>query len=204
MSKILYVELINEKDSLKKVVKLPIMGGISWGDFKLTDSLGEGNYRIRAYTNYMRNFGTEFFFDKTIKIGNSWANKVFTKTTYNFSKENNTDKVSATVHFEDKNGVAYSENEISYDVQLDYRSVAKGKVKTSLGGDAVINFTNNQPFQNKSGKIIATITLDNKQKVVKSIPITSTSNDVDVQFMPEGGTLVEELPQKVAIKAVNA
>ncbi|MNK77205.1 MG2 domain protein [compost metagenome] len=203
MSKILYVELINEKDSLKKLVKLPLMGGITWGDFKLTDSLSEGNYRIRAYTNYMRNFGTAFFFDKTIKIGNSWANKVFTKTTYNFTKENNTDKVTATIHFEDKNGIAYSENEVSYDVQLDYRSVAKGKVKTSLTGDAVISFTSNQSFQNKSGKIVASITLDNKQKVVKSIPITSTSNDVDVQFMPEGGTLIEELPQKIAIKAVN-
>ncbi|GAA4207720.1 TonB-dependent receptor plug domain-containing protein [Pedobacter jeongneungensis] len=204
ISKILYVELINEKDSLKKMVKLPIMGGITWGDFKLTDSLGEGNYRIRAYTNYMRNFGTEFFFDKTIKIGNSWANKVFTKTSYNFTKENNTDKVTATVHFEDKNGVAYSENDVSYDVQLDYRSVAKGKAKTSQTGDAVISFTNNQSFQNKSGKIVATITLDNKQKVIKSIPITSTSNDVDVQFMPEGGSLIEELPQKVALKAVNS
>lgn len=201
ISKILYVELINEKDSLKKLLKLPLMSGITWGDFKLTDSLSEGNYRIRAYTNYMRNFGTEFFFDKTIKIGNSWANKVFTKTTYNFSKENSADKVTATIHFEDKNGIAYSENDVSYDVQLDYRSVAKGKVKTDLKGNAIISFTNNQSFQNKSGKIIATLTLPNKQKVVKSIPITSTSNDVDVQFFPEGGTLVEELPQRIGIKA---
>ena len=88
ISKILYVELINEKDSLKKQLKLPLMGGITWGDFKLPDSLTEGNYRIRAYTTYMRNFGTDFFFDKTIKIGNSWANKVFTSTEYKFTKEN--------------------------------------------------------------------------------------------------------------------
>jgi TonB-dependent SusC/RagA subfamily outer membrane receptor len=204
ISKILYVELINEKDSLKKQLKLPLMGGITWADFKLTDSLAEGNYRIRAYTNYMRNFGTEFFFDKTIKIGNSWANKVFTQTQYNFSKENDADKVTATIHFEDKNGIAYKENEVSYDVQLDYRSVAKGKTKTDLKGDAIINFVNSQSFQNKKGKIVATLTLDNKQKVIKSIPITSTSNDVDVQFMAEGGTLIQELPQKIAVKAVNA
>ncbi|MCZ4223796.1 carboxypeptidase-like regulatory domain-containing protein [Pedobacter rhodius] len=203
ISKILYVELINEKDSLKKLVKLPLMGGITWGDFKLTDSLSEGNYRIRAYTNYMRNFGTDFFFDKTIKIGNSWANKVFTFTDYKFSKENNAEKVTATIHFEDKNGVAYKENEVSYEAQLDFRTVAKGKTKTDLKGDAVISFTNNQSFLNKKGKIVATITLDNKQKIVKSIPVTSTSNDVDVQFLPEGGTLVEELPQKIAIKALN-
>jgi len=204
ISKVLYVELINEKDSLKRQVKLPLMGGVTWGDFKLTDSLGEGNYRIRAYTNYMRNFGTDFFFDKTIKVGNSWANKVFTFTDYKFSKENNSEKVSASIHFEDKNGVAYKENDVSYEVQLDFRTVAKGKTKTDLKGDAVVNFSNSQSFLNKKGKILATITLDNKQKVTKSIPVTSTSNDVDVQFLPEGGTLIEELPQKVAIKAVNA
>ncbi|RYG19495.1 MAG: TonB-dependent receptor [Chitinophagaceae bacterium] len=203
MSKVLYVELINEKDSLKRQVKLPLMGGVTWGDFKLTDSLGEGNYRIRAYTNYMRNFGTDFFFDKTIKVGNSWANKVFTLTDYKFSKENNAEKVSASIHFEDKNGVAYKENDVSYEVQLDFRTVAKGKTKTDLKGDALINFSNSQSFLNKKGKILATITLDNKQKVTKSIPVTSTSNDVDVQFLPEGGALIEELPQKVAIKAVN-
>jgi len=203
ISKILYVELINEKDSVKKLIKLPVMGGITWGDFKLTDSLGEGNYRIRAYTNYMRNFSTDFFFDKTIKIGNSWANKVFTSTNYTYSKENNAEKVTASIHFEDKNGVAYKENEVSYDVQLDFRSVAKGRTKTDLKGDAVISFANNQSFVNKKGKIVATITLDNKQKIVKSIPITSTRNEVDVQFLPEGGTFVEELPQKIAIKAIN-
>ena len=203
ISKILYVELINEKDSVKKLMKLPVMGGITWGDFKLTDSLGEGNYRIRAYTNYMRNFGTDFFFDKTIKIGNGWANKVFAFTDYKFSKENSLEKVTATIHFEDKNGVAYKENEVSYEAQLDFRTVAKGRAKTNSNGDAVISFTNSQSFLNKKGKIVATITLDNKQKIVKSIPITSTSNDVDVQFLPEGGTFVEELPQKIAIKAIN-
>lgn len=203
-SEILYVELISEKDSVKKQLKLPVVGGITWGDFKLTDTLAEGNYRIRAYTNYMRNFGTDFFFDKSIKIGNSWANKVFTETQYDFKKENNADKVTATIHFEDKNGLAYKDSEVSYDVQLDYKSVEKGKTKTSVNGDAVITFTNSSGFAGKTGKIVVTITLANKQKVVKSIPITSTSNDVDVQFMPEGGNLIEDLPQKVAIKAVNA
>jgi len=204
MSQVLYVELINERDSVKKQVKLPLISGITWGDFKLTDSLSEGNYRIRAYTNYMRNFGTEFFFDKTIKIGNSWANKVFTKTDYVFSKESNMDKVAATIHYEDKNGVAYKESDVSYDVQLDYKSVAKGKTKTNLSGDAVINFSGNQTLTNKTGRIVATLTLENKQKVVKTIPITSTSNDVDVQFLPEGGALIENLPQKIAIKSINA
>ncbi|RZK87014.1 MAG: TonB-dependent receptor, partial [Pedobacter sp.] len=97
MSKIVYVELIDEKDSLKIQLKLPLMNGVSWGNIKIADTLAEGNYRIRAYTNYMRNFGTDFFYDKTIKIGNSISNKVFTKTSYKFSKENNLNNVDATI-----------------------------------------------------------------------------------------------------------
>ena len=70
LSKILYVELINDKDSVKQSLALPLTMGLAWGDFSLSDSLKEGNYRIRAYTNWMRNFGEEYFFDKTFTIGN--------------------------------------------------------------------------------------------------------------------------------------
>lgn len=204
ISNILYVELINEKDSIKRQVKLPMQSGITWGDFKLTDSLGEGNYRIRAYTQWMRNAGPDFFFDKTIKIGNSWANKVFTKTNSVLSAESNAEKVSSTIQFTDKDKKPYGACEVSYEVQLNARNIARGKATTNSEGEITIAYTNTQPNLYKSGKIIATITLPNKQKVIKNIPIKTTANTTDVQFFPEGGALVEGLPSKVAIKAVNA
>ncbi|MEE1946129.1 TonB-dependent receptor plug domain-containing protein [Pedobacter sp. KR3-3] len=204
ISNILYVELINERDSIKKQIKLPMQSGITWGDFKLTDSLGEGNYRIRAYTQWMRNAGPDFFFDKTIKIGNSWANKVFTKTKDVLSTENNAEKVSSTIQFTDKDNKPYAACEVAYEVQLSARSIAKGKATTNSNGEIVIGYTNAQPGLYKSGKITATITLPNKQKIVKNIPIKTTAKGTDVQFFPEGGGLVEGLPSKVAIKAVNA
>jgi uncharacterized protein YfaS (alpha-2-macroglobulin family) len=196
LSKILYVELIDEKDSLKRQLKLPLVSGLSWSDIKLPDTLQEGNYRIRAYTSYMRNYGTDFFFDKTIKVGNGWKNKVIATTNYQYKKENNADQVKATVHFEDKNGIAYRESDVNYEVKLDYKTILKGKTKTDPNGDAEINFVNNQS-STKTGRILATLNLPNNKKVLKSIPITSTSNDVDVQFLPEGGVLIEDLPQKL-------
>lgn len=203
-SKALYVELINEKDSLKKQIKLPLFSGLAWGDFKLNDSLSEGNYRIRAYTQFMRNQGPEFFFDKTIKIANGWANKVFTKTTYHFKTENNTQKIQSTIHFTDKSDAPYQDCDVNYEAILDYRSIAKGKAKTDTAGNVNISFTNPLPSIYKSGKIIATLTLANGKKVVKSIPIKSTSAVVDVQFFPESGNLIENIPSKVAVKSVNA
>jgi TonB-dependent SusC/RagA subfamily outer membrane receptor len=76
LSKVIYIDLINDKDSVKQSLKLPLALGLGWGTFTLTDStLTAGNYHIRAYTNLMRNFGEEYFFNRSIQItGNPTAN----------------------------------------------------------------------------------------------------------------------------------
>ena len=74
-SNYLYVDLIDGRDSVKKTLKLPLVAGLGWGNFELKDSLKEGNYRLRAYTQWMRNFGEAYFYDKIIKVGDSWTNQ---------------------------------------------------------------------------------------------------------------------------------
>ena len=204
ISGLLYVELVNEKDSIAKQLKLPMKSGITWGDFKLTDSLSEGNYRIRAYTQWMRNAGADFYFDKTIKIGNAWANKVFTKSNNVLSTENNQQKVTTTIQFTDKQNIAYANAPVNYDVKLNNKTVERGKGVTNAQGEITIVSINKQPEALKSGYISATITLPNKQSITKEIPLKTTSKDIDVQFFPEGGKLVENLPNKIAIKSINS
>jgi hypothetical protein len=204
ISGLLYVELINEKDSLTKQLKLPMRSGITWGDFKLTDSLTEGNYRIRAYTQWMRNAGPDFYFDKTIKIGNSWANKVFTKSNNVLSTENNQQKVTTTIQFTNKQDVPYANAAVNYEVKLGGKTVERGKGITNASGEIVVVATNKQPEALKSGHITAYITLPNKEVVTKDIPLKATTNDVDVQFLPESGKLVAGLPNKLGVKAINS
>ncbi|MGF1922609.1 MAG: TonB-dependent receptor plug domain-containing protein [Bacteroidia bacterium] len=203
LSNILYVELINEKDSIQKQLKLTMKGGIAWGDFKLTDSLDEVNYRLRAYTQWMRNAGPNFYFDKTIKVGNGWTNKVFTKTTYKAVKEGMGQRLNASIIFSDKNGKPYVNNPVNFDAVLNGKSVAKGMVMTSASGEARISLLNSQPSLSKNGVIVANLTLTDGTKVSKNIPIKATTVDNDVQFFPEGGSFVVGLPSKVAVKVVN-
>ncbi|MHA4893501.1 TonB-dependent receptor [Pedobacter sp. PWIIR3] len=200
----LYVELIDEKDSLKQQIKLPLISGITAGDFKLPDAYDEGNYRIRAYTQLMKNSGTDFFFDKTIKIGNSWSNRVFTTASYSYNKTNTADEINAQIKFTDKDGKPYPEQDVSYEVLLRSRNVLRGKGITDAQGDIKFKFNNPDPSFYKSGKILATLTLPDKKKVAKEILIKATSNAVDVQLFPEGGNLVENIPSRVGIKIVNA
>lgn len=65
----LYVELISTNATLIEKQLIRLDNGLGKGDFKLPDTLKTGIYRIRAYTNWMRNFGDNFIFEKQITIG---------------------------------------------------------------------------------------------------------------------------------------
>ncbi len=66
----LHVELISpfSKIIISRVIRLE--SGLGNGDFKLPDNIKSGKYRLRAYTNFMRNFGDQLFFQKEIVVIN--------------------------------------------------------------------------------------------------------------------------------------
>ncbi len=76
LSGVLYADLINTNSKIDKSIKLQVANGVAWGDFALPDSLPKGNYRVRAYTNWMRNDGDGAYFDQTFMIGSSLNSKI--------------------------------------------------------------------------------------------------------------------------------
>jgi TonB-dependent SusC/RagA subfamily outer membrane receptor len=203
-SNILYVDLIDAKDSIQKTLRLPLVAGLGWGNFELKDSVKEGNYRLRAYTTWMRNYDSSFFYDKTFKVGNAWTSQLLTKTTYSFSKDGNTEKVSSKINFSNLDGYAYANKEVTYNVIIEGKTIEKGKAKTDANGDITLEFSNNKPFLGTSGRINTAIKIGENTSVEKSIPIKSTSDAVDVQFFPEGGSLVQDVRSRIAFKALGA
>ncbi len=67
-SRVMYVQLVNEIDSIISEHKLFIEKPSVSGDFKIPTDLKEGNYRLVAFSNYMRNQPQDYFFMKELKI----------------------------------------------------------------------------------------------------------------------------------------
>lgn len=67
-SNIIYVELINDKDSIVSQKRLYTNDISAAGDFEIKKEWKPGNYILRAYTNYMRNRSSDYFFKKEIPI----------------------------------------------------------------------------------------------------------------------------------------
>ena len=65
---VVYVEIINDKDSIMNKKKLFTNDISLSGDFKIDKDWKAGNYLLRAYTNYMRNDDQAYFFQKEIRI----------------------------------------------------------------------------------------------------------------------------------------
>ena len=67
----LHVELISPSSKIISCRIIRLEGGLGNGDFKLPADIKSGRYRLRAYTNYMRNFSDQLFFSKEITIVNA-------------------------------------------------------------------------------------------------------------------------------------
>ncbi|TXI71431.1 MAG: hypothetical protein E6Q41_00235, partial [Cyclobacteriaceae bacterium] len=80
-SRVVYVDLIDDTKTIFKRQMLYASGGVTFGDFQLPDTLREGRYAIRAYTNYMKNFGEDFFFTREFSVLNPLRAEIVSDTT---------------------------------------------------------------------------------------------------------------------------
>ena len=120
MSKEIYVDLIDFNNQQVRSIILRNQNGFGYGDFLLGDTLIEGNYQLRCYTNWMRNFDNDFFFNKTITIKNPNYEHVVTrerlKMLKSYNRKFNRLEDDKTVHFfpEGGNLVAGFNNRVAF------------------------------------------------------------------------------------------
>ncbi len=67
----MYVELYNSKKNLVSRKLVPLFGGEGQGSMMLSDSLPEGVYYVRAYTEWMLNFNERFQYLHPVEIYNT-------------------------------------------------------------------------------------------------------------------------------------
>ena len=71
VSKVAYVEILDNSNKPIWQGKIALDKAAGDGSIHLPLSINSGNYILRAYTNWMKNFGAAYFFHKTISIVNT-------------------------------------------------------------------------------------------------------------------------------------
>lgn len=72
LSKVAYIEILSPENHPVLQTKVALLNGYGDGSIFLPASLSSGNYQVRAYTNWMKNFEPECYFRSSITIVNTF------------------------------------------------------------------------------------------------------------------------------------
>ncbi|OON69606.1 hypothetical protein B0919_06615 [Hymenobacter sp. CRA2] len=76
LSKVAYVEVLDAKQRPVLQGKIELKQAAGHGSFQLPATLASGRYTVRAYTNWMKNFGPEYYFHSTVTVVNTFAERL--------------------------------------------------------------------------------------------------------------------------------
>jgi len=204
LSKIIYVDVINERDSLIETIKLPVSNGIASGNLTLAPlNYSQGNYQFRAYTNWMLNFGESYFFSKTVTVGNTLNKRLYTNIELNGSQSDKSAQISAKVQFKDEQGKPYANRKVSWKVDSKFETISKGRGTTDDNGYLTVSVSNNNKAVLDAGRLETILTLDDRN-LTSNFPLKSALTTNDIQFLPEGGIAIAGLTTKFAFKAIKS
>ncbi|MFD1255796.1 carboxypeptidase regulatory-like domain-containing protein [Mucilaginibacter terrae] len=205
LSKIIYVEITNSRDSIVDNLKLPVRNGMAYGHIALNElNYRQDNYHIRAYTKWMTNFGPEYFFTKTLPVGNAIDKQINSHVTYSKTGSGKNEKISLRVVYKDLDGNPQANKRVTWEVMSSLDDVAKGKGNTDASGAMNISFTNSKGTDLTGASVVAFIDLGGKKSAGRTFSLKPVLGTADVQFFPEGGPLLAGVRSKVAIKALGA
>ncbi|WP_157805299.1 MG2 domain-containing protein [Confluentibacter citreus] len=198
LSGVLYVEIINAEKKLieKKLIKLN--QGIGEGHFDVPETFQAGTYLIRAYTEWNKNFDTDFFFEKYIQVFSP------------LNKNNKENVISDVTLIKDPNEDDHLKAIINPFV-LD--SLHKNKLQLYITIDNIKDSVSIKKEKDDSYQIdyvvpkesqMATFELITSNQKTYSKTIVLDEQIIDLQFFPESGELAHSLSSKVGFKALDA
>lgn len=198
VSKMVYVELVDERDTVRlRQMLMPVDSGF-YGSFLVPATFSDGNYRLRAYTSWMRNAGEEYLYSKPIPISNNALNSIFSHVTYQRKADG---KIRVTMLFLNRQQKPYSQLKVEYALRQEDNDQRVRTSVTNAQGKIVFDI---KPKASKGFKPYIEIRTSGLYGAyVKRHFTPSFMEDVDVQFFPESGSLVNGIPSVVAFKAIN-
>jgi hypothetical protein len=198
-SGIINIDITNDSNKVIKQYRLPVSAGLSWGNISLDEKdFIPGTYTLCAYTNWMRNFGDDCLFYKTFYVTGANENNLLVNTLFNISTVNN-NLLRAKLLFSNMNKTPFAVKSLLLQVMNGNKRLYKQSFQTGVDGILDVNF--NIP-QKTSGLVIVAESEQKDKKAV--IPIILNRVDkADVQFLPEGGSLVAGLPVHMGYKVIG-
>jgi hypothetical protein len=204
-SGVLYVDLLNPDGGVLQKRKLLIHNGTSHGDFTLGKDITPGSYILRAYTRWMQNMNTGDPFYKNVMV-NQINRNFHVECNPVIIKQSGNDSLRISFRFfeMDQRGelVKPDNHRINYSLKIGDQLLHSGNVTAENTKEEVFKWS--LPGSNlKDSVAVFEISIkDDRLTYEKQFQIPF-NEPVDIQFFPEGGSMVAGIRSKVAFKAIG-
>lgn len=199
-SHILNVELLDPRGSVIQQKRLLARDGAGAGEFDLPSHLPGGLYKIKAWTNWMRN--TASAFERTIVVQKVVLPNLNLKLQFERKAFGPGDVVIARFDALNLENKPLAGRQLSFEAQLQDSDPIRGEAVTDAQGRAYLRFPLPQSLGSSDGLLNIQVEHQGRQEAIsRAIPIVL--NKIDLQFFPEGGEMAGGLPCRVAFKALN-
>ncbi|MDQ3112264.1 MAG: MG2 domain-containing protein [Bacteroidota bacterium] len=201
-SDIIHVELINPKGTIEKTINLIATNGVAGGDFELEEAAVGGQYKLRAYTNWMKNEGADNKFEKEITVQEIVLPNLKMKLDFEKKAFGAGDEVIAKLNLNTNENKPLSNYSIRYVSSINGEQILSKTETTDENGEKFIHFTLPANLTSNDGLLNVMIDYNGStESISRSIPIVL--NKISVELFPEGGDLVTGLEGTVAFRALN-
>ncbi|MES2850952.1 MAG: hypothetical protein V4685_18010, partial [Bacteroidota bacterium] len=193
-SNIAYIEIIGSTGALIKRTSTYAAGGIFYAAIKLNEAdFKQGSYLLRAYTRHMRNYGDSLFYKSWFTITDVNSNglnlllhtsKIVNKRfvlTATLASQTQADSILITLR--KKNSVIFKQ------------PVKPGNNGLILIDTILVKANKGEPLQ---------LQVSGSDNVNIQLPVmVDEQNNIDLQFLPEGGSFIAGKWQQLGFKATD-
>lgn len=197
ISGVLYVELINQEEEVLERKLIRLDKGIGDGFFDLGTTFTEGTYLVRAYTEWNKNFDSDFIFERYIRIFNSSNKKALDPFTHvNLEIKNDQSRwLKAEVDPSIIDSLHKNKTTL-------FVTIGEKKDSLILRKNQLKEYIVQYPLNEESNFV--TLQLKTKNELSLSKTIVVNQDYLDFQFFPESGDLVHGLSSTVGFKVLDA
>ncbi len=202
LSNIVYAEILGPSGTMLEKQTYQVANGYSEGSYTLAAQAAGGIYKIKAYTSWMKNEKDSTLFTKSFTVQNIIAPRVLMKLDFDRKGYGSGDDVTADFSMRNLNDQPINITTATSPSPSTDRYKKKQPFTTDANGKAALSFTLPKDLYTTDGLLNITVNYDSHtESIARSIPITL--NKIDLQFLPEGGSLIDGLTTNIAFKAVD-
>ncbi|MCX6239684.1 MAG: carboxypeptidase-like regulatory domain-containing protein [Bacteroidia bacterium] len=199
----MYALLFNENKAITDSSRFKISNSTSSGWMAIPAKAEFGKYHFVAFTSAMQNYdpADAFQLDLYVKKRNSNPDKI--SITFNKEKYFPGDTLEATIKITDPIGSPVNQQKFSGSFSTGQYVKESNETQTNKNGESLIRFILPDTITSQPRFKVTTKQNTGKESLTKDVTIPYEDPYFELKFLPEGGTFIEGLEQRIGFNAIN-